>query len=247
MLALGLTSQFALATDKAKEKRWADQISDSLVDGEAITLSDGKIDFLAIDTRAEEPSDIGVIVIHGIGAHPDWAEVVQPLRVELAAIGWNTLSLQMPILDNDAKGRDYIPLMKEVPARIDAGIRQMASEGAKRIVIVAHSMGSQMANYYLANKKLYKEAQTQTPIVSYVGIGMNTGNTKYLKKIKLPVLDLYGKKDLEGVLDSAPMRASASAHNKKYKQKVVKGADHFFVDKEEELLNAVVEVLEALE
>ena len=179
-LLVSFTSTYTLATDKEKEKRWAEQISDSLVDGEAIKLSDGKTDFLAIDTRAdaqEEPNTVGVIILHGIGIHPDWETVIQPLRVQLAEQGWNTLSLQMPVLNNDAKARDYQPLMKEVPARIDAGIRQMAKEGAKKIVIVAHSMGAQMANYYLAHKKVYREAQTDTPIIAYIGIGMGAGNT----------------------------------------------------------------------
>ena len=240
---LSLASSLSFATDKDKEKRWAEQISDSLVDGEAIKLSDGKIDFLAIDTRAETPNDVGVIILHGIGIHPDWETVIQPLRVQLAEQGWNTLSLQMPILGNDAKARDYQPLMKEVPARIDAGIRQMAKEGAKKVVIVAHSMGAQMANYYLAHKKVYKEAQTDTPIIAYISIGMGAGNTKYLKKIKLPILDLYGTKDLPMVKESAPMRATASSHNKNYKQKIIVGANHFFEGKDEKLVDVVKEAL----
>ena len=43
-----------------------------------------------------------MIVIHGIGIHPNWETIVKPLRVQLAAKGWNTLSLQMPVLANDA-------------------------------------------------------------------------------------------------------------------------------------------------
>jgi dienelactone hydrolase len=245
-LIVTFTHTVALATDKEKEKRWADQISDSLVDGEAIKLSDGKNDFLAIDTRAETqevPNNTGVIILHGIGIHPDWETVIQPLRVQLAEQGWNTLSLQMPVLDNDAKARDYQPLMKEVPARIDAGIRQMAKEGAKKVIIIAHSMGAQMANYYLAHKKTYREAQTDTPIVAYISIGMGAGNTKFLKKIKLPMLDLYGTDDLPAVKDSAPMRATASSHNKNYKQKVVKGANHFFEGKDDKLVEVVKEAL----
>ena len=245
-IVLSSASSLTFATDKEKEKRWAEQISDSLVDGEAIKLSDGKTDFLAIDTRAEtqeEPNNVGIIILHGIGIHPDWETVIQPLRVQLAEQGWNTLSLQMPVLGNDAKARDYQPLMKEVPARIDAGIRQMAKEGAKKVIIVAHSLGAQMANYYLAHKKVYKEAQTDTPIIAYISIGMGAGNTKYLKKINLPILDLYGTKDLPTVKDSAPMRATASSHNKNYKQKVVKGANHFFEGKDEKLVEVVKDAL----
>ena len=243
VLLLSLTGSLLYATDKEKEKRWAEQISESLVDGEAIKLSDGKTDFLAIDTRAEEPNDVGVIILHGIGVHPDWETVIHPLRVQLAEQGWNTLSLQMPVLDNKAKARDYEPLLKEAPARIDAGIRQMAKEGAKKIVIIAHSLGAKMANYYLAHKKIYKESQSDTPIIAYISIGMGAGNTKYLKKIKLPLLDLYGSQDLAAVKDSAPMRALASAHNKKYQQKKVKGANHFFENKNETLLKIVKKAL----
>jgi len=231
------------ATDREKEKRWASQIVDSLLDGEAVYLNDGQADFLAIDTRTDDPKDIGVIVIHGIGIHPDWETIVQPLRVQLAADGWNTVSLQMPILGNDATGKDYEPLMKEVPARIDAGIRQLVKAGSKKVVLVAHSMGSRMANYYLAHKKIYQEAQTETPIIGYVGIGMNVGNENYLGKIKIPVLDLFGEKDLPGVLASAPTRAKAAKQNKKYSQQKVAGASHFFEDMDDELVEAVKKAL----
>ena len=237
-------SNVCLASDRDKEKRWAAQIVDSLLDGEGVYLNDGQADFLAIDTRADSPKDTGVIVIHGIGIHPDWETVIQPLRVQLAADGWNTLSLQMPVLGNEATGKDYEPLMKEVPARIDAGIRYLSKHGAKKVVLVAHSLGSHMTNYYLAHKKVYQEAQTETPIVGYVGIGMGAGNEDYLAKIKIPILDLYGEKDLPNVLASAPMRAKAAKKNKKYSQQKIAGASHFFEDKDDELVEAVKKALE---
>jgi len=241
-LAMQLPNTAAFASDLEKEKRWAEQISDSLFDGEAIELNDGTNDFLAIDTRAEEPKDVAVIVIHGIGIHPNWETVIKPLRVQLAAKGWNTLSLQMPILGNDATNKDYEPLMKEVPARIDAGIRYLSKEGAKKVVIVAHSMGALMSNYYLAHKKVYQEAQTETPIIAYIGIGMDS--EKYIDKIKIPVLDLYGEKDLDGVLKSADARLKAGSQNKAYHQKKVAGANHFFEDQDDDLVNAVVTELQ---
>ena len=239
-----LLNSVTYASDLAKEKRWADQVVDSLLDGEAVYLNDGTSDFLAIDTRADEPKDTGVIVIHGIGIHPDWETIIRPLRVELAANGWNTLSLQMPILGNDATGEDYQPLMKEVPARIDAGIRHMFKNGAKNIVIVAHSLGTSMTNYYLAHKKVYKEAQTETPIIAYVAIGMGGGDSlPFLKKFDLPMLDLFGEKDLPSVVSSAPKRFAAAAHNKKYMQKKIPGANHFFEDQDEDLVKAVIDGL----
>ena len=224
-------------SDLEKEKRWADQVSDSLLDGEPVYLEAGSVKFLAIDTRAEEPNDIGVIVMHGIGIHPDWETVIQPLRVELTAAGWNTLSLQMPVLGNDATGADYEPLLKEVPPRIDAGIRYLFKNGSKKVILVAHSLGTRMTNYYLANKKIYQEAQTETPIIAYVAIGM--GGAQFLKDIKIPILDLYGENDLPNVIASAKERAEASKHNKNYTQKMVAGATHFFEDQDDDLVKAV--------
>ena len=227
------------ASDLEKEKRWADQVADSLLDGEPVMLNDGTSNFLTIDTRADDAKDVGIIVIHGIGIHPNWETVVRPLRVQLAESGWNTLSLQMPILANEATGEDYEPLMKEVPARIDAGIRYMAKNGAKKIILVAHSLGSRMANYYLAHKQKYQEAQTETPIVGYVAIGMNTNNEAFLEKITIPVADIFGEKDLPGVLESAPKRKKAASHNKNYSQQQVAGADHFFEGQDDDLVEAV--------
>ncbi|MGK0271361.1 MAG: hypothetical protein ACI88H_002019 [Cocleimonas sp.] len=79
--------QASWASDLDKEKRWAEQISDSLLDGEAIKLNNGTHEFLAIETQADDASELGVIILHGIGIHPDWPAVIQPLRVDLAEAG----------------------------------------------------------------------------------------------------------------------------------------------------------------
>jgi len=238
-----LSFQNATASDLDKEKRWAEQISDSLLDGEAIELHNGKHNFLAIETLADTPKELGVIIIHGIGIHPDWPAVIQPLRVELADTGWNTLSLQMPVLKNEAEGKDYEPLMADVPARIDAGIRQLNKQGAKRVAIVAHSMGARMASYYLANKKIYQEAQTQTPIAVYVSIGMGTDNEDFFGELTLPVFDVIGENDLPSVLASAPDRIQSAKANQAYKQIIVKGANHFFDEQDDNLIDVVTQAI----
>lgn len=243
LLMFVLFSANVSASDRDKEKRWADQISDALLDGEAVSLKDGQLDFLAIDTQADEPKDIAIIVIHGVGIHPDWPTIVQPLRVQLAEQGWSTLSLQMPILGNDASIEDYKPLLKEVPSRIDAGIRYLAKAGAKKVVIVAHSLGSVMASYYLAEKSRYQEDKTKTPIIAFIGIGMGSDASQYLEKIKLPILDLYGEKDLPNVLYSAASRMKAAANNKFYKQVKAPNANHFFEDQDDDLVKAVAKAL----
>ncbi|RKZ55324.1 MAG: DUF3530 domain-containing protein, partial [Gammaproteobacteria bacterium] len=137
------------ASDLDKEKRWADQVVDAILDGDAVWLNDGKNNFLGIYTEAEEDKGRAVIVMHGTGIHPDWQQVIQPLRVGLTEDSWNTLSIQMPVLANEAEYIDYAQLYDEVAPRIDAAIKYLKDNGIKEIVLLGHSQGSSMTAYYL--------------------------------------------------------------------------------------------------
>jgi pimeloyl-ACP methyl ester carboxylesterase len=228
------------ASDLDKEKRWVDQIVDYLIDGEAEWLDLGKHKALAIYTESSSDSIRGgVIIIHGSGVHPNWAEVIHPLRTELPKSGWATLSIQMPVLRNEAEYHEYAPLFDEVAPRIDAAVKNLQAKGFKNIKIVSHSLGSAMTAYYLANHK-------NTDIKSFVAIGMpgprddkRMDTVLALQNIDIPILDLFGEKDLDYILESAKQRKEAAAHNTKYSQQVVTGADHFFVDKNTELVTHV--------
>lgn len=238
-----LASPLSQASDIEKEKRWADQIIDALFDGEPVTLNADEQDFLAIYTGAADGGTANAaIVMHGIGVHPDWDQVVKPLRVGLAERGWSTLSLQMPILENGAAEEKYVPLMAEVPGRINAGLEYLKSQGATRIVIIGHSLGAAMAASYLAG--------SQDPaIIGFVGIGMNTSETLVeldsitsLKKITIPVFDLYGESDLAAVINSAPQRLEVitAQGNANSSQRKVDQADHFFNDMDTPLVGLVL-------
>lgn len=225
------------ASDLAKEQRWREQVVDALIDGEELLLNDGKTEFFNILTEADDPKPTAIIVLHGIGVHPDWGQVVQPLRVQLADAGWTTLSLQLPILPNEAEAKDYQPLLPEAASRIAAGIKYLQENGGKDVIVVAHSLGVTMTTHALANNAIEVKA--------LAGIGMGPGNTAYLSKIKIPVLDLYGSDDQPDVIASAAERAK-SAGSKQYKQVKVEGANHFFDDKNDELLQAVTEWINGL-
>lgn len=231
---------YAHASDLAKEQRWVDQTVDFIVDGEAEWLDLGKHRALAI--YMESATDVtqgGVIVIHGSGLHPNWQDIVQPLRTRLPDSGWATLSIQMPVLSNEAEYNEYAPLFDEVGSRIGAAVKNLQDKGIQKIVIVAHSLGSAMSAYYLANEK-------NSAIKAFVAIGMpgasedkRMNTLLMLPNIHMPVLDLYGEKDIDSVLDSSELRKQASSKNKAYTQKVVTDAIHFFVNKNDELVNSV--------
>ena len=61
---------------------------------------------------------------------------------------WNTLSIQMPILPNEAEYPEYAPLYDEVAPRINAAIEYLKKNGSKQIVLIGHSQGAAMTAYY---------------------------------------------------------------------------------------------------
>ena len=230
------------ASDLAKEKRWADQIVDALITGDAEWLPVDNLKVLSIYTPSEsEPARGAAIILHGIGVHPDWPDVIHPLRTRLPEVGWATLSVQMPILPNEASGIDYLPLLAEVSPRIDAAIDFLQVQGINNIVIIAHSLGSVMSSYYL-------NTQPASKVRAFVGVSMTEiendsrmSNVAMLKNITIPLLDIYGSLDEAHVRNFAQQRqqSAESANNQAYQQVVITDANHFYNGKDDELLEVI--------
>jgi pimeloyl-ACP methyl ester carboxylesterase len=243
----GVMSGTVAASDIEREQRWAEQVVDAILTGEAEMLDADGQGFLSIYTESDSESLLGgVILIHGIGVHPDWPDVINPLREQLPEHGWSTLSLQMPILKADATVPDYYPIFSEVPPRIDAGILFLQEQGIDNIVIVAHSLGAQMATYWLARAE-------EPPLLGLVAIGLsgtrhadNGDVPAWISGITLPMLDLYGENDLPTVRDTTGERAAAAgrAGNTAYTQVEIAAADHMFQGRNEALVDAVVNWLD---
>lgn len=241
-IGISLLSGAALGSDTDKEQRWRSQVVDALIVGEAVDLQADGHTFLGIFAEQDTDKPLGAaIIMHGTGVHPDWPDVVLPLRSELPAAGWATLSIQMPILANDAEHKDYAPLFAEVPARVNAAIAFLRSKGYQNIVLIGHSLGSSMAASFLANGG--------TGINAFVAIGMSADrnadprmdNAASLTRIALPMLDLYGSQDLDSVRNTVQLRTSAArkAGNRQYRQQEVVGANHFFQGVEADLVRIV--------
>jgi hypothetical protein len=238
------------ASDLEREQRLRDEIVDAILDGDPVDLPRGDDgDFLGIYTETEADKPKGaVIILHGRGYHPDWAETVRPLRVGLIDYGWNTLSIQLPVLEKEAKYFDYVSIFPEAYPRIESAISYLKEQGNERVVLIAHSCGAHMANFWL-------DDIGHGSIDAYVGLGM--GATDYqqpmvrdfpLDELKVPVLDLYGELDYPAVLRLAPLRRMMieAAGNPKSRQLILPGSDHYFTDHGDELTEAVGNWLDTL-
>ncbi|MGB5706426.1 MAG: DUF3530 family protein [Arenicellales bacterium] len=248
LLAIGFVSaQAQTFSDTDKETRWAEQVSETLFDGEVVWLLAGQHEFLAIEMRPDSGAvKNAVIVVHGIGVHPNWEQVIRPVRVQMAEAGWVTFSIQMPILPNEATALEYQPLFDEVPARFSAAIRFLKENGAENIVIVSHSLGAAMSAWYLAQAD-------SGDISALVVIGMNAQTSsmpvdtaRAIRKVQIPILDIYGGEDLEAVISTSARRASAAytGGNPDYRQIRIDEANHFFDGQENQLVELILSWLE---
>jgi pimeloyl-ACP methyl ester carboxylesterase len=246
-LVVGTASRAASVSDTAKEQRWADQITDQLVVGEPLYLEADARRFLAIYTPAESgPARGTVLLVHGIGAHPDWPQVIQPLRSRLSEQGWQSLSIQMPLPPQGIDAAGWTALLREGGDRLQSAFGWLKGKGMTPVTLIAHSHGGVDVLHYAAMR-------ADAPIASLVVIGTsgiyedvpaNVGPLESLRQISRPVLDLYGENDHENVINTAPARRKAAAGNSAYRQVRVPGADHFFDGHEAQLLAEVTHWLE---
>ena len=248
ILLSSLTTSLSAATlsDTAKEARWAEQVVPSLLDGEPVWLDDGQgHEFLGIYTPGDGDGERAVILMHGVGVHPNWPDVIYPLREALLENEITSLSIQMPILANEAADAEYAPLYEEAPGRVQAAIDYLRNSGYSKIDVVGHSAGARMAEYYLV-----QDGADDVNSAVLIGLGRSVGWPECidaLAQLRVPALDLYGSKDLDTVLDTVEDRAAAGKLSSAgvYDQIRVDGANHFYQGHEDELKNAVIEWLQS--
>jgi dienelactone hydrolase len=223
------------AADYAREARLAQEIVPAIVVGDAVYLATARQPrVLALYTDATSPAVVkaAVIVVHGVGVHPDWA-LINGLRTRLAEAGMSTLSVQMPVLSADAPREQYATLFPESSDRIAAAVAYLRERGAERIAIVSHSMGASMADAYLSSSSAVK-------LAAWVPIGMLKA---FASPPNMPVLDVIAEHDFAQVLDIAPKRAATLPRDRCSKQVFIAGTDHYMENRQKELVAAIVPFL----
>jgi len=241
-VVLVLLAGSSSASDLAREQRIALELENSIMVGYPLRLRAGQLEFFAIHTESASERLIGgVVILHGLGANPNWIDVVFPLRSELPESGWETLSIQLPVAAADAPEGSYHALIPEAFPRITAAIEFLRQRGVESIALAGHSLGARTALEYLA-------ANPDQDVRAFVAVGLPAvrakpagGTLLALQKVKLPILDIYGSQDAEPVLATATERATAArrAGNLDYRQLEVPGADHLFSGLDDSLVQRV--------
>ena len=237
-LLCGLTFCTALraawAADYAREERWAQEVVPALVVGDAVYLATPtRPKVLAILTPATGPTKGAVIVVHGLGVHPDWG-LNGGIRTVLAEAGFATLSVQMPVLAADATRDDYRSTLPEAGERIAAAIAYAHSKGIAKVAIVSHSFGATMVNAYLARSDA-------APIVAWVPVGMFG---EFAIPPREPVLDVVAERDFPEVLAAAKLRATKLPGDACSRQVAIADTDHYFDNRQKQLAATIAAFLD---
>lgn len=255
LAALLLVSTLASAFDRAELA----EVFGRVERGKMVELASGDAPVLALYTE-ETRGDLkgGVILLHDLGAHADWPEIIRPLRGALPDSGWTTLSVQMP--PGPAQETEQrLALLGAARSRIDAALEYLSAQGIRNVVLLGHGLGALAAADYL---RTYRGEAVRGLVA--VGVTDYSGDPRLaaptaLAGVGRPLLDIYGSRDLPPVLAAAPRRAEVirkrilerldsaeglteeerKRYRSWYRQIAVPGADHGFTGQEPLLIRRV--------
>lgn len=269
MASLPTATVTAAGKPTTQEPAWEKALTTSLNENEIKWLNTPNEKYIALytDEFTGRPQG-GVILLHGMGYHPDWPEVISPLRRRLPEYGWSTLSIQLPAFESGARIDDYAATQQSAERRIKATIDHFKEIGIGNIVLVGHGLGAVMAAAYLNSNPEHGTA-------AFVGISMPSHSdidswmepSNAIRTLKIPVLDIHGSRDLTSVIQSAQQRArvarkatQVTPRNRRltgvqrtentrtfnrligfaaYRRIQVTGANHFFTGYQDELSKRV--------
>lgn len=242
----------AVLWDRDREAMIAYQLSQELQSGELVWLDKPAGDSVAAVFTGAGPytRSTGIILLHGMGAHPDWPVIISPLRKHLAEMHWSSLSIQLPILSSNRSVADYGRTLKESSRRIRMGIEFLFARNYRQVVLVGYGFGAMSALEYIVNNN--------NPVVTaFIGISMlarkflepRVDMLAYLEKAALPILDIYGSDDMNFVLNTVDdRRLYASKVSTKYiTQRMIEGADHYYSGYEQSVFRQITNWLEGLQ
>ena len=228
-LASSDVASAAASADTARERRWADEVAPQIVVGDPVWLATAHHPrVLAIFTEPPAKTQDAIIVVHGLGVHPDW-NLIGVLRTVLAERGFATLSVQMPVLAADAARDDYADLYPDAGERLSAAVAWLRARGYAHVAVVSHSMGAAMVNAWLGQ-------QDERVVDAWVPVGMFAPLST---RPRQPTLDVVAERDFPEVLAQVGARAAKLPADRCSASLTISGTDHYFGDAAPRLAAAI--------
>ena len=193
--------------------------------------------FIALHNLATNPSGV-VLILHDMGSHADWPDIIAPLRALLPPHGWSTLSIQLPVLPLTEPLSRYRDTLPEAYARVEATIAHLHGQQVSNIVLLGYGVGAAIAANYLLTEK-------DNNLIAFVAISISAqkffrsefDTLKKISEIRAPVLDIIAEQDIPEVLSSAEARRINASKNddRQYQQLIIRGSTHQYFRQEKNL------------
>ena len=235
--------------EQSREQQIAEKLAQTANADEIIGLKASGGHFVGL-YKSARPSAVSkikeangvVILVHGMGAHPDWPDVISPLRIHLTDLGWSTFSIQMPILSPEESVAEYGKTLVVANSRISAAVEYFHAWDMEPIILLGYSFGAaQAASYLASDKPEHVAAFVSVSMLAQKFIKPKLDVFKFIGGINIPMLDIYGKEDLEDVRRGIDDRRLAASKNSNYafQQIELQRAGHNYLGTEKALVEQI--------
>jgi hypothetical protein len=150
---------------------------------EVVLLGEGDEAFLGLSLQQRTNTPQGaVLILHDKGQNPNWPVHLQQARLFLPDVGWNTLSIALPLIGG------YTTDAETTLNRIALGMQRLNQDGQFNLVILGYGEGAYWAARYLSERQTLQDD---------TGFGLMMVNVKTIAPdlpelvggLNIPVLD----------------------------------------------------------
>lgn len=236
-------SSYADNVDRGWEQRTSEKLAKEIETAEVLWLEAKKERFLALYTDQNKKIANGaVVILHAMGAHADWPQIIAPLRTRLPEHGWSTLAIQLPAIAPENQIEDYGATLDQAAARIETAISLLRERKFLNIAIIGQGFGAVTGLNFVQKASKQKVVSIVTlGLQDYAFVKPAIDVLNLIEKVKIPILDIYGSRDFRNVVQQAPDRrlAAKKGENDNYTQLEIEGADHHFNGMEDVLVKRI--------
>lgn len=247
LIVMLLSLSVSEAANQAREQLIANELASQNAPNEALWLTDEKGPFFTL--KADHGSvqrQGGIILLHDMEGHPDWPEVIAPLRNGLPEKGWPTLSVQLPLLSEASQltPQDQQRIIDESLTRIAAAVEHFTDTGIYNIVLIGQGLGATAISRFLSadlkkDHAIYIKAFIALRFRVHQQLEEEYQPQALLKlKTNLPILDIIGTQlsPLERQQAQLRKRVAKQSQNANYRQEPLANANNNFRNAESFLL-----------
>ncbi len=180
-----------------------------------------------------------VILLHDLGLHADWPDVIRPISNSLPEHGWSVSSVHLAEerlvkLSADEKEKQT----QQIAELLRATINALGNKNPGKIVVAAQGQVAYLVAEYLSK-------QSAPSIAGLISINsqplIDKDNPQNLNQLfsalKLPTLDIFGNERNEHLENARDMAKSKNA--KHYRMIQIIGANDLFSNHHDELIKRI--------